>query len=261
MINVQLQKFEGPLALLLYLIRKEEMDVLDININEITKQYFEYIKVMKELDLEFAGDFVAMAATLIQIKARMLLPTYNEAGEEIEGGDPRRELVQKLLEYEKYQEAAKVLYERPLLGRDIWVRGSCESLPQVEGGIVVEDNALFSLISSYRRAMHSMKRQVHKVAIKTQSVASRIIEIKDRLLLGKQVPMSSLIQSKESESRLKESLITFLSILELGKLQMIKIFQSATYEEIYVEGCQEINTDAISRVEEYETNLEAAARI
>jgi segregation and condensation protein A len=106
-ISVQLPKFEGPLALLLYLIRKEEMDIMDIKIHEITGQYLEYIKLMKELDLEVAGEFVAMASTLIHIKSRMLLPQYDENGEIVANEDPRKELVQKLLEYQKYQEAAK----------------------------------------------------------------------------------------------------------------------------------------------------------
>src|SRR5216110_3153130 len=99
-INIQLPKFEGPLGLLLYLIRKEEMDIFDIKINEITKQYLDYIKLMQELDLEVAGEFVAMASTLIHIKSRMLLPSYDENGEIIENEDPRKELVQRLLEYQ-----------------------------------------------------------------------------------------------------------------------------------------------------------------
>src|SRR3954468_1595754 len=121
-INIQLPKFEGPLGLLLYLIRKEEMDIMDINIHEITKQYFEYIKLMKELDLEVAGEFVAMASTLIHIKSRMLLPQYNEEGEEVQE-DPRKELVQKLLEYKKIKELSQQLYKLPLLGRDVFRRG------------------------------------------------------------------------------------------------------------------------------------------
>jgi segregation and condensation protein A len=143
-INIQLPKFEGPLGLLLYLIRKEEMDIMDIKIHEITKQYFEYIKLMKELDLEVAGEFVAMASTLIHIKSRMLLPQYDENGEIVENEDPRKELVQKLLEYQKYQEAAKLLYDRPLLGRDLWGRGVRETLAPKEDEIILEDNALFS---------------------------------------------------------------------------------------------------------------------
>ena len=117
--HIQTENFSGPLGLLLYLIRREEMDIFNINIHQITSQYLEYIKTMKKLDLEFAGEFIAMAASLIQIKSKMLLPNYNEDGEEIESEDPRKELVQKLLEYQKYQEAAHQIYQRPLVGRDL----------------------------------------------------------------------------------------------------------------------------------------------
>ena len=184
---VQLPKFEGPLALLLYLIRKEEMDIFDIKIHEITNQYLEYIKIMKELDLELAGEFVAMAATLIQIKSRMLLPQYDEKGEVIEVEDPRKELVQKLLEYQKYQEAAKLLYDRPLVGRDMWTRGFRESLDEPPEEIEVEDNGLFSLISAYRSLVKFAQKRIHKVTAKVQSIASRILEFKDSLVIGQKI--------------------------------------------------------------------------
>jgi len=144
-LHIQLEKFEGPLGLLLHLIRKEEMDIFDINVHHITGQYLSYIKVMKKLDLEVAGEFVAMAATLIHIKSKMLLPNYDDNGEEIEVEDPRKELVQKLLEYQKYKEASGKLYDRALVGRDVWLRGARENLNEYrpEEEIVIEDNPLF----------------------------------------------------------------------------------------------------------------------
>lgn len=250
-INVQLPKFEGPLGLLLYLIRKEEMDIMDIKIHEITKQYFEYIKLMKELDLELAGEFVAMAATLIQIKSRMLLPQYNENGEIVEVEDPRKELVQKLLEYQKYQEASKLLYERPLVGRDMWLRGVRETLAPLEEEIQLEDNALFGLISSYRKAMRSMKKRMHKVTAKTQSISARILEMKDRLLVGQKIVMMDLVDAVEDRSR--QVLITFLSLLELGKMGFVSIYQSEIYSDIYVEAKKPIEGDIVNRVEEYDS--------
>src|ERR1700733_8276946 len=123
---VHINKFSGPLGLLLHLIRQEEMDIFDINIQEITKQYLDSIRAMKKLNLELAGDFIAMAATLIQIKSKMLLPQYDEHGEVLEEADPRRDLVKRLLEYEMYQEASHGLYKREILGRDVWVRGRRE---------------------------------------------------------------------------------------------------------------------------------------
>lgn len=250
-LTIQLPKFEGPLALLLYLIRKEEMDIFDIKINEITKQYLEYIKVMKELDIELAGDFISMAATLIHIKSRLLLPQYDENGEVVESEDPRKELVQRLLEYQKYQEASKSLYERPLLNRDVWVRGYREKMDMKEEDIVLEENALFSLITAYRNAVRSIKKRVHQVAAKAQSIASRIMEIKDRLIIGKKVALSELIGGM-IEKR-KQVLITFLSALELGKMGLVRLFQSDNYQEIYIEAIKPIEDGYISRVEEYDS--------
>src|SRR5689334_2246415 len=155
------------------------MDIFNINIHQITRQYLEYIKTMRRLDLEVAGEFVAMAATLIHIKSKMLLPQYNEEGEEIEKEDPRKELVQKLLEYQKFQEASQRLYERPLLGRDVWLRGSRLDLSQKasEEEILIEENALFALIASYRSAIRNMKKTVHRVGSALQSIAARVLEI------------------------------------------------------------------------------------
>ncbi|KYG63952.1 hypothetical protein AZI86_14175 [Bdellovibrio bacteriovorus] len=250
-ITVQLPKFEGPLGLLLYLIRKEEMDIMDIKIHEITKQYLEYIKLMKELDLEVAGEFIAMASTLIQIKSRMLLPQYDENGEVVEAEDPRKELVQKLLEYQKYQEAAKLLYDRPLVGRDVWLRGTRESLHEKEEEIILEDNALFSLISSYRKALRSMKKKVHEVAAKAQSIASRILEFKDRLVVGQRVTMMDLVSA--TEERARQALITFLSLLELGKMGFVSLYQTEVYADIWVDTKKPIETDVLARVEEYDS--------
>jgi segregation and condensation protein A len=248
-INIQLPKFEGPLGLLLYLIRKEEMDIMDINIHDITKQYFEYIKLMKELDLEVAGEFVAMAATLIHIKSRMLLPQYDENGEIVETEDPRKELVQKLLEYQKYQEAAKLLYERPLVGRDLWLRGCRESLVPKEDEIILEENALFSLIAAFRKVVKTAKKKIHQVTAKAQSISSRILEIKDRLRVGQKVIMMDLVTG--TEDRAREALITFLSLLELGKMGFVSLFQTETYADIYVEAKKVVEGDVLSSVEEY----------
>ncbi len=249
-IVISLPKFEGPLALLLYLIRKEEMDIMDIKIHEITSQYLEYIKLMKELDLEFAGDFIAMAATLLQIKSRMLLPQYDENGEIVENDDPRKELVQKLLEYQKYQEAGKALYERPLVGRDIWLRGFRERLEPQEEGIEIEDNGLFSLITAYRKIAKAAIKRIHRVTAKGQSIANRILEIKDRLIVGRQIALTELINSTEEKAR--QILITFLSTLELGKMGFVNLYQTEPFGEIWIEATRTIEADVITRVEEYD---------
>jgi segregation and condensation protein A len=248
--HIQLPRFEGPLDLLLYLIRKEEMDIMDIEIHKITAQYLEFIQLMKELDLEVAGEFVAMAATLLQIKSKLLLPNYDENGEVIETEDPRKELVQRLLEYEKYKEAAKSLQERPWLGRDIWTRGVRQKLGEVEEEIVIDDNGLFSLIAMYRAVLRTAKKKVHQVAAKTQSIASRIMELKSFLRVGEKVSFFSIIEG--AEDLLRQKLITFLSLLELGKLGFATLYQTDAYQDIWVETTKPIENDVVSRVEEYD---------
>lgn len=252
-IRVQLQQFEGPLDLLLYLIRKEEMDIFNINIVEITKQYLDFIKLIKEFDLEVAGDFIAMASTLIQIKSKMLLPQYNENGEIVENLDPRKELVQKLLEYEKYKEASKALYDRPLLNRDVWARGFREKLEVANDEIELEDNALFSLISSYRKVVKTLLKKVHKVNIKLQSIASRILEMGQLLKPGTTTRMFDLLSQDlvERIDRSRQALITFLSLLELGKLGYVGLYQTDIYGDIHIQTLKPIEGDVVSRVEEY----------
>ncbi|MES2962299.1 MAG: segregation/condensation protein A [Bdellovibrionota bacterium] len=252
---VHLQQFEGPLGLLLYLIRKEEMDVMNINVNEITRQYLDYIRMMKELDLEMAGEFVAMAATLIHIKSRMLLPQYDEQGEVLETEDPRKELVQKLLDYQKFQEAAKTLYSRPLLGRDVFVRGIREDLRDEEelGAVIVEDDGLFSLIAAYRRAVRKAQRAVHKVRPKVQSIASRIMELSSRLTVGARVILRDLMTAETPQAYRAQLLITFLSMLELGRMGLVSVFQSETYGDIHIEARKTIERNALVRVQEFDS--------
>jgi segregation and condensation protein A len=242
------------MGLLLFLIRKEEMDIFDLNVAEITKQYLDYIRLMKELDLEVAGDFVAMAATLIHIKSRMLLPQYDEQGEIIEQDDPRKELVQKLIEYQRYQEAAKQLYGRPLLNRDVWSsKLSFEDADEAElGEIITEDDGLFSLISSYRKALKRMNRAVHQVREKVQSIASRIMDMKHRLIVGTRVTMRELVTAQPGEQR-AQILITFLSLLELGRMGFVKLFQSETYGDIHIETRKELEGNVLERVQEFES--------
>jgi len=247
--HIQLNQFEGPLDLLLYLIRKEEMDIMDIEIHKITTQYLEYVQLMKELDLEVAGEFIAMAATLLQIKSRLLLPTYNEDGEIVETEDPRKELVQRLLEYEKYKEAAKALESRPWLGRDIWTRGYRESFGERQEEIIIEDNGLFSLISMYRKVLRAARTKIHQVTAKTQSISSRILELKEFLIPGRRVSFFSLLEGAQEKT--KQTLITFLSLLELGKLGFASLHQSEIYQDIWVETLKPIGSDVVSSVEEY----------
>lgn len=257
-IHVQLERFEGPLGLLLHLIREQEMDIFNINIHQITSQYLEYIKTMRRLDLEVAGDFVAMAATLLHIKSRLLLPQYNEEGEEIQE-DPRKDLVQKLLEYKKFQELSQLLYKRPLLGRDVFRRGEHTEIESLEEGeLVLDENPLYSLIASYRHAIKNMKRTVHRIFGELQSIAIRILEMKDILVVGRRVLFRDLITDKVNPKN--QVLVTFLALLELGKMGFISLFQSEAFADIHIESKRTIDRDIVSQVESYDSvNAEAKA--
>jgi segregation and condensation protein A len=260
---IHLERFEGPLALLLHLIRKEEMDIFDINIHQITTQYLEYVKAMKQLDLENAGEFVALASTLIQIKSRLLLPQYNEQGEVIEDADPRQELVLRLMEYQKFQDAAKRLYQRPLVGRDVWLRGEhTEITPPTAETLIVDDNPLFGLISAYRRVLRHMKSTVHRVSLALQSVAERILELREQLQVGMRVGFSELITVPAEggiERRNNQVLVTFLSLLELAKIGIVTLFQSEGQSEIHIEIKRSVERDVVVRVESYDGGQQPAA--
>jgi segregation and condensation protein A len=254
---VHIDHFSGPMALLLHLIRKEEMDIFDININEITSQYLSTIKSMNKLNLEVAGDFVAMAATLIQIKSKMLLPQYNENGEVVETEDPRKELVKRLVEYQMFQDASKTLYQRPLLGRDVWTRGTREDFRSVEddGIVMEEENALYALMSAYRMAVKNMKKAVHKVTESLQSISDRIWEMRRWLRVGHETRMSEMIIG--TENRIPQVLITFLSLLEMAKIGIVTLFQSENFADIHIQTKKEVTIDAISNVENYEAQVHA----
>lgn len=253
-IHVQLERFEGPLGLLLHLIREQEMDIFNIQIGPITRQYLDYIRAMRRLDLEVAGEFIAMAATLLHIKSKMLLPQYNEDGEEVHE-DPRKELVQKLLEYKKIKELSGELYKLPLLGRDVFARGRREDLEALEEGeLVLEERPLFSLIAAYRLAMKNMKKAVHKVGDALQSISMRIMEMKDLLEVGKRVVFGQFItESEPGEKRAGQVLMTFLSLLELAKMGFVSLFQNEAFAEIHVEAKRPIDRDVIAaQAENYE---------
>ncbi|MCC6277561.1 MAG: segregation/condensation protein A [Oligoflexia bacterium] len=247
-LNVQLNTFEGPLSLLLYLIKKNEIDIYDIPIHDITKQYLEYIQIMKELNLELAGEFIAMAATLIYIKSRMLVPQYDEQGEEIEV-DPRKELVQKLLEYQKFQEAGKQLYKRPLLGRDLWARGGKETLPQGHEEIIVDEGGLFALISHFRHLMKNAKKSTHEVRAKGLSISAKLLEIRHRFTVGARIEIQELLPQDYTKT---DVIITFLSILELCRLKFARVYQTEPFAPLYIETIREITSDVVSRVQEFD---------
>lgn len=223
--NIKLDIFEGPLDLLLHLIKKNEVDIYDIPIAVITEQYLEYIDIMKEMNLDFAGEFLVMAATLVHIKSKMLLPVDAEAPEEEEEGfDPREELVRRLLEYQRYKEAAKDLGSRNLLGRDVFRRGSGVDLEELEEGAGLMSVSVFDLMEALKGVLaRAPKERAIELTVERFKIADKINFVMERLNAEKSATFTSLF---ENDATRGEIVVTFLAILELCKLVLIKVHQT-----------------------------------
>jgi segregation and condensation protein A len=246
--QVRLDVFEGPLDLLLHLVKKHELDIFDIPISFITQKYLEYLDLMSSLNLDVAGEYLLMAATLAHIKSRELLPSQPaaEAGEQGdfdddgEGGDPRQELIRRLLEYQKYREAADSLGGRPVTGRNVWTRGAPqeEALSEnVDPGLVppLAEVPVMKLIEALDRVLASAKIKIsHNVSIDRLSVSERINQIADRLEREGSFTFRScfrfLREEVTQEEARHEAVVTFLALLEMAKLGVIRLWQGVPDE-------------------------------
>ncbi|HPX61471.1 MAG TPA: segregation/condensation protein A [Deltaproteobacteria bacterium] len=225
--NVSLEAFEGPLDLLLHLIRKNELDITDISIADITRQYLDYIRMMRELNLEVAGDFLLMASTLLHIKSRMLLPRDEPEEGEDEGIDPRAELVRRLLEYQQYKEAGMVIGARALLGREVFSRGTCNDgavCPEKDYGTL--ELELFELVGAFRQLLARMPvESFHEVAaVEAFSIGDSINEILALLQERDLVRFEELVCDDMTRERV---IVTLLALLELCRLKLVRIFQNS----------------------------------
>ena len=227
--EIKLDIFEGPLDLLLYLIRKNEIDIYNIPIALITEQYLEYLDIMRSLNLDLAGEYLVLAATLIHIKSRLLLPPVEGEEEGEEGEDPRTELVRQLLEYQAFKEAALSLEARPLLDRDVFTRGAPAEEPaaaEQEEEVMIEVG-VFELVQAFRRIIAGLD-QTEDMAIDTEkmSLTDRINEIMERLTEEKELTFTDLLGERTDRKRI---VYTFLAILELMKLRMVRAYQSGPF--------------------------------
>jgi segregation and condensation protein A len=228
--KVQLEMFEGPLDLLLHLIKKNEVSITDIPIAAITEQYLATLELMEMLSLDVAGEFLVMAATLVHIKSRMLLPPDETDLEEDEEGDPRDELVRRLLDYQRFKEAAGELERRDILKRDVFVR-STEPPEQVET-VGFESVSLFDLIAALRAVLDRLpKDSVHQVELETVSVREKMSQILADLHRRGKAVFQELFTGAASRM---EVVVTFLAMLELVKIRAVKIWQEKTTGPIII---------------------------
>ncbi len=227
---VKLPVFEGPLDLLLHLIRQNEVEITDIPIAEISRQYLQYLKLMRELNLDVAGEYLVMAATLALIKSRMLLPQEGE-DEEGEGLDPRADLIARLLEYERYKEVAEGLSKRRLLGRDVYSARSLGLAPVPEGEREIEVG-LFELIDAFRLVLENASSgQVHEVETETISVRDRMVFVMEQLEASDSLEFNRIFETGSGSIPSRTMIVaTFLAILELARLTALRLYQGVGQE-------------------------------
>ncbi len=237
--RIHLEVFEGPLDLLLYLIKKEEVDIYNIPIEKIATQYMEYLNLMKMLDLNIAGEFLVMAATLMMIKSRMLLPVDERPELEEEEEDPRWELVKQLVEYKKFKDAASKLGARELMQEDIFDLGA-ESLvfdKEDDAEVVLGDLSLFDLIAAFKDVLKNAKpEELGEIMAFRFTVADKIDHILRVISRKHSVKFTELFSKEASKP---EMICTFLGLLELIRLRQVAITQSESFGEILIVATEE----------------------
>ena len=232
--KLKLEIFEGPLDLLLYLIKKNDIDINDIPISQITEQYMRYISMMKMLDLDVVGDFLVMAATLMQIKSRMLLPADpNELTEE--ELDPRDELARRLLEYKKFKEIAEALKEKETRRQDFFGRNiDTEALQQLreESKEIYYEASLFDLISALSEALRKAPEEViHEIVTEEFTVENKVHDILHLLLKESTIRLQDLFERSRTKI---EIIVTFLAVLELIRIKELIAVQKGVFGEIAI---------------------------
>jgi segregation and condensation protein A len=231
--KVKLEIFEGPLDLLLYLIKRDEIDIYDISIERITRQYLEHLQAFKELNIDLAGEFVAMAANLIYLKSRSLLPADQQPPEEdAEEDDPRWELIRQLIEYKKFKEAGAQLHLRELEQECIFAREGGSS-PPAEGLLELGEVGIFQLINAFQNVIKRVeaRQDLQEIPGERFSVSEKIDTILQRVGAGSRIRFSDLFGA--IVSRL-EVVVTFIALLELIRLKQVRAIQKNIFDEIEI---------------------------
>ncbi|MGN8225562.1 MULTISPECIES: segregation and condensation protein A [unclassified Gracilimonas] len=236
MYRVQLNNFEGPLDLLLFFIKKDELDIYNIPISYITKQFLDYIHMLEELDLDVASEFILMASMLMSIKAKMMLPREDSDDEELDESDPRYELVQRLLEYKRYKEMSEKMADMDEEVRKQFMRGypEADDVEQQATGEALQDVTMFDLIAAFKKVLQDIERKniVHHVEKVSTTVEEQAEFVLNRLQdHGRQTFM-------EVCSTLKNKIyvvVTFLAVLEMIKEQQINLFLEEDPTKFYID--------------------------
>jgi len=248
--RVKLPAFEGPLDLLLHLIKKNEVEIVDIPIATITEQYLGYLEMMRDLSLDIAGEFLVMAATLTLIKSRLLLPPSEDGADE-EEADPRAELVQQLLEYQRYREAALALAERPLLNRDVFVREPVDDPELTQSTEPARlQVTVWELLEAFRAVLTRARPElVHEVVTDRMSLRDRVRALLQALSVARALDFESLFADDATRF---EIILTFLAMLELMKMGAVHATQAERYGRIVIElAVADLAGIALDGIDEY----------
>ncbi len=235
--KVKLDVFEGPLDLLLYLIKRDEVDIYDISIERITRQYLEYIEAFQMLDIELAGEFIVMAANLLYIKSRTLLPAdLQMAEEDAEEDDPRWELIRQLIEYKKFKEAAHRLREREVAQENLFPRIPVEpDLPAADENIMVEDVGIFDLIRAFQNILKrraAKTEDLREIFAENFSVSDKIEHLVNLTRSGVSLRFEEIFPEAASRT---EIVVTFLAMLELIRMKQLRVRQDGQFGEIWID--------------------------
>lgn len=230
--RIQVASFEGPLDLLLYLIRRNEIDIYDIPIAPITRQYLDYLELMRELNLDVAGDFMVMAATLIHIKSKMLIPVDPTEAAEEEAEDPRAALVQRLLEFQRYKEAAGVLHQKGEVRAATWTRPETVVPRFDDAGEEMLEAGLFDLVSAFKELLERRKTLLaHEVEPTGRSLEEAMRDLIALVPEGGSLDFIELFAAQRTKD---DMIVTFLALLELVRLKRIKVYQRGIFGAIRV---------------------------
>ena len=230
--RIQVASFDGPLDLLLYLIRRNEIDIHDIPIAPITRQYLDYLELMRELNLDVAGDFMVMAATLIHIKSKMLLPLEPAEAADEDAEDPRAALVQRLLEFQRYKEAAGVLHQKGEVRAATWTRPDAVVPRFDDAGEEMLEAGLFDLVSAFKELLERRKALLaHEVEAGGKSLEDAMRDLMGLVPEGGSLDFIELFAAQQTKG---DMIVTFLALLELVRLKRIKVYQRGVFGAIRV---------------------------
>jgi segregation and condensation protein A len=225
-IKLTLGEFAGPLDLLLYLIKQEKANIFDIPIAKITDEYLKYIRLLKTMDITLATDFLVMAATLIEIKSKMLLPREPSLETEDDNEDPRLELVDQLLEHEKFKRASEMLYERSTVEQATFSRGQIES----DDNNLEVSATVFDLLKVFQRIMDRLKEEVQlEIAREEMTLAQMLKTIKARIFESKSVSLLSIFEELKTRNEL---VLAFMAVLEIVRTESVKLIQETVFGDI-----------------------------